>query len=204
MSPAPVHAQAIDPCGLLFPPHCLPQVRTEGPVVLGVPPARCLERSGVQSPRAYSRTMSSKRKRASRSDASAKRRLLSTSEASRARRSTRPSGLHTASAARRENSSEHAERREQPLVVIIEEVVAPVHRCAEGTLALRQVLRAVLRNSSRRSRRSRIASGGNTRTWAAASSIASGTPSSAVTIRPRVPALLHRARIRAGPWPPFG
>ena len=78
---------------------------------------------------------------------------------------------------------EHAEAREQPPVLGIEQVVAPVDRAAQRPLALRAGrARPPTAGPAGRPGAATIAAGERSRIRAAASSIASGRPSSRRTI----------------------
>ena len=79
-------------------------------------------------------------------------------------------------------AGEHAEAREQPLLLRVEQVVAPVDRAAQRPLALRQVARARRQQRQPVAEARDIAAGERIRIRAAASSIASGRPSSRRTI----------------------
>ena len=90
----------------------------------------------------------------------------------------RASASQTASAASSENCPRRRRAAQEPPALVAEQVVAPFDRRAERALALRGVARAAVRSGSARSSRASSASGERSLVRAAASSIASGRPSS--------------------------
>ena len=137
-------------------------------------------RTGRACSAAYSRIVSSMRKRGSPSGRSSWRRRLFSRSAS----SSSSLASQTASAASSvQPPAKTASRANRRLLVVVEQLVAPVDRAAQRLLAGPGRSRGPPVSSARRSSsRSSIAWGVSSWTRAAASSIASGSPSSRAQI----------------------